>query len=60
MNRFNMRSAWFAGCAAIAVSAPVAAQEAVEEPENVIVVTAQNREQNVQDVPCRSTRIRAR
>ncbi len=51
MKRFHSKSVWFVGCAAFAIAAPAAAQEAAEEEENVILVTAQNRAQDVQDVP---------
>jgi len=59
-------AAWLAGCACVALGSPVMAQDqegAASEPndvsddsgtgadENVIIVTAQNREQNEQDVP---------
>lgn len=53
MRRFNNRivtSALFASTAFIAVT-PAMAQDATDEDKDVIVVTAQKREQNLQDVP---------
>ncbi|QZH73893.1 MAG: TonB-dependent receptor [Erythrobacter sp.] len=52
MKRLKSKTVWFLGCAALAVAAPAAAQDAEgQAEENVILVTAQNRAQNVQDVP---------
>ena len=59
MRRFNNRivtSALFASTA-LAVAVPAYAQDAADDDKDVIVVTAQKREQNLQDVPLAITAI---
>lgn len=51
MKNYRTRIGLLAGVCAIALSTPAFAQETDVVDENEIVVTAQNREQNVQDVP---------
>ena len=47
----NVRTALVVLLTSTAFAAPAMAQQAAEEDSNVIVVTAQKREQNLQDVP---------
>jgi iron complex outermembrane recepter protein len=59
MRRFNNRivtSALFASTA-LGLAMPVVAQDAADDDKDVIVVTAQKREQNLQDVPLAITAI---
>ena len=53
----NVRSALILLMTSTAFAAPAMAQQAAEEDSNVIVVTAQKREQNLQDVPVAITAI---
>ncbi len=56
MTKLTIRRVLLASACSIALSAPAYAQEANDENSGEIVVTAQNREQNVQDVPICSRR----
>ena len=51
MTKLTIRRVLLASACSIALSAPAFAQEAEDENTGEIVVTAQNREQSVQDVP---------
>lgn len=51
MNFLIRKSTLLAGCGLAAMAAPAVAQDAAIDDDNIIVVTAQNRAEDVQDVP---------